>query len=103
MRNPLTLLALLPLAVLLVLAPGEAWESCASTIIAPLGTACDRAGCQAEARRHFDLTDCHSGNVTSCSWTGECITNGCNYTFCMTFPPAAAPVLIPELDESAGH
>nr|XP_051204706.1 uncharacterized protein LOC127318115 [Lolium perenne] len=103
MRIPLTLL--LPLALLLVLAvtPGEAsFRSCTSQIISPFGTSCNRAACQFQCRIGFTQIPCDNG-ATDCTWTGECVGAGCNFTFCATFPQTPAPVLIPELDQSTGN
>ncbi|CAM0909789.1 unnamed protein product [Alopecurus aequalis] len=101
----ITVILLLPLAsLLLVLASGRGLHSCTSQIIPPLGKSCDRAGCHFQSRIAYTKIPCNHDNVPgTCSWTGECVSEGCEFTFCITMPPAPASVLdsgIVELDHS---
>uniref|UniRef100_A0A453SLD9 Uncharacterized protein n=2 Tax=Aegilops tauschii TaxID=37682 RepID=A0A453SLD9_AEGTS len=86
MRATLTLL--LPLTfLLLVLAPAKARDDCSSHIVGCKDKPeppcpCDRAECSFDSRVAFAQLGCPK-DATSCTWTGQCMNQGCNFTYCV--------------------
>ncbi|XBI02305.1 hypothetical protein VPH35_130886 [Triticum aestivum] len=86
MRATLTLL--LPLVfLLLVLAPAKASYDCTSHIVACKDKPeppcpCNQAECNFDSRIAYGHLGCPK-SATSCSWTGLCMSQGCNFTYCV--------------------